>query len=111
MDMVRTKNEPRRDAEGFRLRAPKVLFPEVAVTINGDLGAKNWRDPDSRGCITQYLTIDERREVVRRANAYLRLVNALRKMVRDEQKLSLAGPIHGNALEAQILLEKLGEEI
>ena len=38
----------------------ETTLPVVAVTINGDFGAKDWRDPDKRGCVTQYLTLDQR---------------------------------------------------
>lgn len=56
---------------------PATPLPEMAVNINGDLGVKDWRRDPHNG-MTQRLTLDERREVARRANAYPRLVEALR---------------------------------
>lgn len=35
-EIIRTKNEPAKDAEGFRLRAPKV----VSKTVEGTFGPK-----------------------------------------------------------------------
>ena len=97
-----------------------LLPPVVTVTINGDLGAKNWRDPDKRGCVTQDLTLDQRREVVRRANAYSALVGSLsnlaawcpKQAAKRAQQCVVASGLHVAAREAaRALLRELGEEI
>ena len=111
MDMIRTKNEPARDADGFRMKAPKgSALPEITVTIHGELGAKNWSQPDGRGCVTQYLTLDERREAARRANAYSQLVATLRTLIEAERDRSLGGGLLERFRLASVLLSKLGEE-
>ena len=79
----------------------ETTLPVVAVTINGDFGAKDWRDPDKRGCVTQYLTLDQRREVVRRANAYPALIAALRKV-------AIGKPFEKRATD---ILRELGEAV
>jgi len=53
-------------------------LPEMAVNINGDLGAKEWRRDTSKG-MTQYLTLEEKQELANRANAYPKLIERTEK--------------------------------
>lgn len=93
---------------------PATPLPEIAVNINGDLGVKDWRR-DSPNSMTQRFTLDEKREVARRANAYPELVEALHLAHRQLSMLCAGGDWAPNSTAHAIdtcsaLLHELGEE-
>jgi hypothetical protein len=83
---------------------PAMSLPEMGVNINGDFGAKNWRADPPRG-MHQRLSLQEKKEAVRRCNAYPKLVDALRRFT------TVGAPSDSNVLdEAAALLRELEEE-
>jgi hypothetical protein len=88
---------------------PATPLPELAVNINGDLGVKDWRRDQPMG-MTQRFTLDEKREVARRANAYPKLVQALRAIVRSTPGGFAGDPLIAARRSAETLLHELGED-
>lgn len=84
---------------------PKTSLPEIDVNINGDLGVKEYRRDPANG-ITQRFTLDEKREVARRANAYPKLVAAMRYAV---NRLDADKSQPQVAADMAVLLAALGE--
>ena len=77
-------------------------LPNMSVNINGDLGVADWRSDPAKG-MTQRLTLEEKREIARRTNAYPALIQALRlENVNDKGEQRQNTPIAA-------LLGELGE--
>jgi len=105
MDIIRTKNEPKRDADGFRLRAPKRKAWHIAQVVkagNGWLVTRNSATLAS----TDYENIArEIADALNKNHAYPKLVAALRGML-AVQTTSTITEFESNA---RATLSELGE--
>jgi len=63
---------------------PATPLPIIAVDLNGYISAKDWRYQP----LTQALSLDEKREVERRCNAYPELVAALAEFTKRAELLA-----------------------